>query len=167
MGFNSSKSNKEANIKDNYDNVESSKYGEFDQLFSKFDLNQNNGLNEVEFKKLLVNYMVIRPEKKEAISEILNQIVIDDQNPLSREEFRQLMHFYLNPGNSCEKLIDVFKIFDKTLSHELKVEEIIHVFTQLGLNLSSDEIIKMFIEADDSNDGSLDFEEFVKIMLSP
>jgi len=146
-------------------NAETLKYGEFDQLFNKFDDNNTNSISEEEFKNILDHYLTIHPEHTEKIMELKDQIQIDELNPLNRDEFRLLMYNYLCNTNNDEKLLEVFKIFDKNMNTEITVVEIIHIFTKLGLNLTKSDVELMLLEADDSGDGTLDFEEFIKIMI--
>lgn len=142
------------------------KYGEIDQLFLKFDENSNGFLSEEEIKVLLKHYLSIHPEYFEKINEICDQIEIDDNRPMTQQDFRRLMDFYFNNPSEEEKIIEVFKIFDKNNEFEMTILQIIHVFNRLGLNLSSSEVNSMLLEADDSGDGSLDFEEFILVMIA-
>ena len=52
------------------------------------------------------------------------------------------------------------------MTAEITCVEIIHVFSKLGLSLSQEDVESMLLEADDSGDGTLDFEEFIKIMIA-
>ena len=147
-------------------NGETIRYGEFDQLFMRFDDNNSDSLTEDEFKKILTHYIKIHPEHRTKVEELKDNIRITDQTPLTKEEFRKLMYNYLNSSNENEKLIEIFKIFDKNMTAEITCVEIIHVFTKLGLTLTKEDVESMLLEADDSGDGTLDFEEFIKIMIA-
>ncbi len=157
---------KDKDIESDISKSEKTKFGEFDQLFLKFDENKNGNLSEEEFKCLLDHYIILHPEKKEKVQELQEQIEIDDLNPINQEEFRSLMYYYLACQNISEQLVEVFKIFDRQMENEISIVEIIHVFNKLGLRLSSEEVEQMLLEADDSGDGTLDFEEFILLLTA-
>ena len=142
------------------------KFGEFDQLFQKFDEDSSGSINEWEFKQTLNHYITIHPEKANKVGELRDQISITDDNELTKDEFRRLMDQCLNPKTDGERIIEAFRVFDKTMTAEITTAEIIHTFNRLGLNITKEDVELMLMEADNSNDGTLDFEEFIKIMLS-
>jgi len=75
------------------------------------------------------------------------------------------MYAFIVGQDPIEELIDVFKIFDKDNSKEITDIEILHVFDKLGLNLSRDDIKTLMSEADFDINNSIEFEEFIKIMI--
>ncbi len=50
------------------------KYGEFDQLFSKFDMNTDNLLDDHELISTIKHYSHVRPEFKLELNELLNEM---------------------------------------------------------------------------------------------
>jgi calcium-binding protein CML len=63
-------------------------------------------------------------------------------------------------------MIDVFKCMDKNLEGQIGANEVKHVFSKLGLNLSIDDARELIGEADTDGDEVMDFEEFLKIMIA-
>ena len=55
-------------------------------------------------------------------------------------------------------------MFDKDGNGKISKEELKSVMKNLGENLTDDEISEMIREADDNDDGEVDYEEFVKMM---
>ena len=55
-------------------------------------------------------------------------------------------------------------MFDKNGDGKISKEELKVVMTNLGEKLTDAEIEEMIHEADDDGDGSVDYEEFVKMM---
>ena len=143
-----------------------SQYGESDQLFLKFDTDKNNYLYEQEFVHLLDHFLLIRPELQEKVNQVQREIKIDNNAPLSKEEFRSLMTQCFEEVDISEKLIEVFKIFDKNLELQLSNIEVLHVFNKLGLNLTLEDVDKLFEEALNGKKGELTFEDFIKIMVA-
>ncbi len=58
------------------------------------------------------------------------------------------------------------RCMDKNLEGQIGANEIKHVFSKLGLNLSQEEARELVCEADTDGDEVMDFEEFLKIMIA-
>ena len=161
------KSNDEVIILPTVEVVEddSARYGEHEQTFNKFDLDRKGYLNEIEFNESIEHFIKAHPEKVNDLTELKKQIQIDEDNPIRKDEFRKLMYAFIVGQDPIEELIDVFKIFDKDNSKEITDIEILHVFDKLGLNLSRDDIKTLMSEADFDINNSIEFEEFIKIMI--
>ena len=145
--------------------TDSSKFGEFDQLFLRHDDDKDGLLNELEFINSMNTFKNIRPDQVDLIEELKNEIRIDSQNALNNDEFRKLMYNCFEKQDISEKVIEVFRIFDKNNQAELSTEEIMHCFNKLGLNMEISDVELLFEEATNDKKGKLYFEEFVKIMI--
>jgi len=69
--------------------------------------------------------------------------------------------------NQTQTLTDAFKVFDKDKSSKISAAELKHVITNLGQNVDEDEMEAMMAEADKDGNGSIDYNEFVKVLLDP
>merc|ERR1712046_542752 len=65
-----------------------------------------------------------------------------------------------------EMLRDAFKVFDKDGGGSISSAELRHVLTNLGDKLTDEEVDDMIREADVDGDGQINYDEFVKIMMS-
>ena len=149
---------KEIILKDN------AKYGEFDQLFSKFDSNTDGSLDEVETIAAIKHYSYVRPEFKNELNDLLNEM--ESGKTINKQDFRDMMSVYTGAVDFEENIIDVFKTFDKNLTGKLDTPQICHVFGKIGLNLNEEQGQKLLVEADKDFDKNIDFYEFIKIILS-
>ena len=68
---------------------------------------------------------------------------------------------------SEEEIKGTFKIFDRNGDGSISSDELREVMTSVGAKLTEDEITAMIDEADADADGSVDYEEFLKMMLPP
>jgi len=143
---------------------DNAKYGEFDQLFSKFDTNTDNLLDERELIAAITHYSYVRPEFKKELNELLSEM--ETGKAITKQDFREMMSIYTGGDDKDEDIIDVFRIFDKDLNGKLGNEEISHVFGKIGLNLNIEQSSKLVNEADKDKDQQIDFEEFIKIIIS-
>jgi len=142
------------------------KYGEYDLAFNKFDRERNGYLLKPEFDQCIEHFINIYPDKKESLLELQNELLIDDENQITKDEFRKLMFTYLCSQDPFNELIDIFKVFDKQNSKELIDLEILHVFNRLGLTLSRNDVDTLMDEADSDHNRTIGFEEFIKIMIA-
>jgi len=156
------------NVDENsWEEKEKNKYREFDQLFYKWDINKNNFLDGNELIEALNSYVLNHEDKEEQIKNLIKNIDLSSASRIKLEEFRILMLSYVGEDNSEEELlVDIFKYFDKNLTSSIGSEELIHVFSRLGLNISKQDAEQLILEADSDGDNLIDFQEFCKIMLS-
>ena len=68
--------------------------------------------------------------------------------------------------DSEEELLEAFKVFDRDGNGFITSHELRNIMNSLGENLTPEEIEEMIKEADLDNDGQIDYEEFVKMMMS-
>eukprot|EP00899_Mesostigma_viride_P000053 jgi/Mesvir1/10048/Mv24223-RA.1 len=68
--------------------------------------------------------------------------------------------------DSEEELKEAFKVFDKDGNGFISAAELRHVMTNLGEKLTDEEVDEMIREADVDGDGQVNYEEFVKMMMS-
>ena len=65
--------------------------------------------------------------------------------------------------DSEEEFLEAFKVFDKDGDGFISAAELRHIMTNLEEKLTDDEMIR---EADVDGDGQINYEEFVKMMMS-
>lgn len=64
------------------------------------------------------------------------------------------------------EIIESFRVFDKDGNGFISKAELSHVMTNLGERLTVKEVDNMIREADIDGDGQVNYEEFVKMMMS-
>ena len=65
-----------------------------------------------------------------------------------------------------EEILEAFKVFDKDGNGFISAAELRHIMTNLGEKLTDEEVDEMIREADIDGDGQINYEEFVKMMMS-
>jgi calmodulin len=58
------------------------------------------------------------------------------------------------------------QVFDKDQRGFIEAKELRHVLTNIGEKLSTNEMEDMIKEADPDNDGKIQYEEFVRLLLA-
>lgn len=66
----------------------------------------------------------------------------------------------------ASQIREAFKVFDKDGNGYISAAELRHVMTNLGEKLTDEEVDEMIREADVDGDGQINYEEFVRMMMS-
>ena len=97
---------------------------------------------------------------------MINEVDKDGSGKIEFKEFLDLFTQKMKDPDSEEDLIEAFKIFDKDGNGVISANELRHVMTTLGEKLSQEEADEMIKEADIDGDGHINYQEFVKILMS-
>ena len=100
---------------------------------------------------------------------MINEVDVDGNGTLEFSEFCNLMTRTIQEasGSSQEnELRERFKLFDKNNDGTITREELRQCMVQLGEKLSEEDINEMMDDADKNGDGVIDYDEFIKYMMS-
>ncbi|PSC76513.1 calmodulin [Micractinium conductrix] len=100
------------------------------------------------------------------LQDMVNEVDADGNGTIDFPEFIQLMTRKMKDTDSEAELMEAFKVFDKDGNGFISAAELRHVMTNLGEKLTDEEVDEMIREADTDGDGQVDYNEFVKMMLS-
>ncbi|KAK8896456.1 hypothetical protein M9Y10_014356 [Tritrichomonas musculus] len=70
----------------------------------------------------------------------------------------------LNKSDSTKVLRELFDSLDRNHDGVLQYEEVLDGFKSLGIEITDDEVNKIFKEADSNGDQVLQFDEFIKVV---
>jgi calmodulin len=100
-------------------------------------------------------------------NEIAQMILEVDKNgdgTIDFKEFLSLMADKLKTSGNKQELLEAFKLIDKDCIGALPAYEFRYLMSTSGENISEEEIDEMIKEADLDNDGTIDFDEFIRMM---
>ena len=97
---------------------------------------------------------------------MINEVDVDGNGTIDFPEFLSLMARKMKDTDTEEELIDAFKVFDRDGNGLISAAELRHVMTNLGEKLTDEEVDEMIKEADIDGDGHINYEEFVKMMMT-
>lgn len=102
------------------------------------------------------------------LKEILSSISVEDKKMILFDEFLKVMELVppMDVNVAEKELLEAFRVFDREGKGKIPTAELRHIVTSLGDKLSESEADDMMKEADPSNSGSVDYEKFIKTMLS-
>jgi len=146
------------------ENLSDEKILEFRAAFEIFDKDKDGNITKKELGTVMRN-LGQNPSEVE-LTEMINEVDIDGNETIDFREFLGLMVRKMKDSDIDEELLEAFKVFDRDgngfiTSHELK-----NVMVNLGEYLTPDEVDELVKEADLDGDGQIDYEEFIKLMMS-
>jgi calmodulin len=106
-----------------------------------------------------------RPTEAE-LQDMINEVDADGGGTINFPEFLTLMARKMEATDTEEELKEAFKVFDKDGDGFVFSAELRFVMTNLGEMLTDEEVDEMIREADIDGDSSINYKEFVKMMMS-
>lgn len=100
------------------------------------------------------------------LQDMVNEVDADGNGTIDFPEFLTMMARKMKDTDSEEEIKEAFKVFDKDGNGYISAAELRHVMTNLGEKLSDAEVDEMIREADVDGDGQINYEEFVRMMIS-
>ena len=137
---------------------------EFQEAFSLFDKDKTGTIPTKELGTVLRS--LGQNPTEEELQETINEIDADGSGDVDFSEFLTMMARKMKDTDSEEEIKEAFKVFDKDGNGFISAAELRHVMTNLGEKLTDEEVDEMIREADVDGDGQINYEEFVKIMMS-
>ena len=144
--------------------ISEEKITEFKEAFNIFDKDKDGYITTKELGDIMKN-LGQTPSEAE-LQDMINEVDIDGNGTIDFKEFLGLMARKMRDADTEEELIEAFKVFDRDGNGLISGNELQHVMTSLGENISQDEVEEMIKEADLDGDGYINYEEFVRMILN-
>jgi calmodulin len=147
-----------------FENISKNKTKEYKKIFEMFDSNKDGFVNSEElsniFKVLDINV------SNEEIKEIIEENELEGNEQINFENFISIVNKREKDFDNEETIIKAFKVFDKEGNGLININELKSIFLNVGNNLSEAEINELLMEADSDMDGFINYEEFIRSLLS-
>jgi calmodulin len=146
------------------DQLTEEQIAEFKEAFSLFD---KDGDGTITTKELGTVMRSLGQNPTEAeLADMINEVDADGNGTIDFPEFLTMMARKMKDTDSEEEILEAFKVFDKDGNGFISAAELRHIMTNLGEKLTDEEVDEMIREADIDGDGQINYEEFVKMMMS-
>lgn len=146
------------------ENLSEEKIAEFRAAFELFDKDRDGKITTKELGTVMRN-LGQNPTDNE-LQEMINEVDLDGNGTIDFKEFLGLMVRKMKDTDTEEELLEAFKVFDRDGNGFITSHELRYVMTQLGEALNPEEVEEMIKEADLDGDGQINYEEFVRMMMS-
>ena len=140
------------------------KITEFKAAFELFDKDRDGTITTKELGILMRN--LGQNPSEEELKQMIREVDLDGNGTIDFKEFLCLMVKKMKGTDTEEELLEAFKVFDRDGNGYITSHELRYIMTNLGEGLTPEEVEEMVKEADLDNDGQIDYDEFVKMMLS-
>ncbi|XP_037637883.1 calmodulin-like [Sebastes umbrosus] len=138
---------------------------EFKEAFSLFDKDGDGTITTKELGTVMRS-LGQNPTESE-LQDMINEVDADGNGTIEFKEFLTMVAGAMKGSDDEEEInLATFRIFDKDGCGYISAAELRQVMTNLGEKLTDEEVDEMIREADIDGDGRVNYEEFVKMMMS-
>jgi len=137
---------------------------EFKEAFSLFDKDGDGNITTKELGTVMRS-LGQNPTEAE-LQDMITEVDSHGTGTIDFPEFLTMMARKMHDTDTEEEIREAFRVFDKDGNGFISAAELRHVMTNLGEKLTDEEVDEMIREADVDGDGQINYDEFVKMMLS-
>jgi calmodulin len=140
------------------------KIAECREIFNLFDKDKDGSITTKELGEVM-KALGANPTQSE-LQEMLNEVDTDGSGKIEFKEFLELFSKKLKETETEDDLKEAFKMFDKDGNGKITAMELKSALETFGETITDEEAIKLINDADIDGDGSINYHEFVGIMMS-
>jgi len=140
---------------------------EFREVFNIFDKTNNGYITKKDINTVLKSLGQDLDEKDlTTLMECLDKEdrKEDDEDNIHFRHFLTIIATKVGRKDGKKDLIEAFKVFDRDSCGKLSVQELRYLLSQ-DKNLSEEEINELFMEADPEEEGLIDYENYLLMIL--
>lgn len=145
------------------ENLTEEQIAEFKEAFQIFD---KDGSGNITTKELgTVMRSLGQNPSEEELKKMIDEVDYNRDGTVDFKEFLGLMARQMKECEAVDELIEAFKVFDRDGNGVITSHELRYVMMNAGEKLTQEEIDDIIREADINNNGNIDYEDFVRMML--
>ena len=146
------------------ENLTDETINQFHYLFDLFDKDSSGTITTKELGTVMRN--LGQNPSEEELKQLIREVDLNGDGTIDFKEFLCLMVKKMDDSDIDQELQDAFKFFDGDKDGYITSLELRNAMNNLGDNLSPEEVEEMIKEADLDNDQKIDYDEFMKVIMS-
>ncbi|KAL4510108.1 hypothetical protein ABPG72_010301 [Tetrahymena utriculariae] len=135
---------------------------ELREAFNLFDTQHSGEIDSRELKAIMRAFGL--DVKKDQITLIYKELNKDINEGINFQEFTNIMAPKLGSKDTKEEIERIFQLFDEERQGKISFQNLKKIASEIGEEISDEELYEMIEEADRDGDGCLNFNEFYRIM---
>lgn len=137
---------------------------EYKSAFEMFDKDKDGSITIIELANVMRNLNMDPTE--EELKQMIDEVDLDKNGTIDFDEFVTLMNRRNRETDVEEDVLNAFKVFDRDGNGLISITDLRHIILGAGNELSEDEVDEMLREADIDMDGFINYEDFIRTLLS-
>ncbi len=138
---------------------------QYQDAFEMFDKDKDGTITAKELANVMETLTGEKPSLDE-INSMIKEVDLNSDGKIELEEFITLMMKNSPDTQQEEEVINAFRLFDKEGNGLIQTDELKHIMMTIGDKMTEDEADEMIHEADIDGDGTINYEEFVRMMMA-
>ena len=147
-----------------FNDIPKDKTEEYKKIFKLYSTNDDGYINKSELATIFKSINIDASD--EEIKEIMKQLDLEEKNKINYDEFLSLINQGEKGFDEQEEVLKAFEVFDKDGNGLINIKELKDIMLSVGNNWDENEINEMLADADYDMDGYINYEEFVRTMMS-
>ncbi len=151
-----------------YNNLSDEEIQDLKELFSSFDPNHTGTITTKNLESAIQSRDFILDQ--EELQFFINEADPEGKGTLDFAEFQNIMaaishsqRHYFNPE---DEIIEACKAFDKDVSGKIAKEELKQAIMKIGEQVTEEEVEDLLKEANVDENGKVNYEDFVRMMMA-
>ena len=146
------------------DELTEDEIAEFKEAYSLYDTDGDGAITSEELGTIMRS---LGQDPTEAeLKDMITEVDADNNGMIDFPEFLTMMQCKTKDSDPEEDILEAFRVLDKDGNGSICASDLKIVMTNLGENLTDEEIEEMIKEADIDGDGLVNYEDFIKMMMS-
>ena len=147
-----------------FNDLPKNKTDEYKKVFQTHSNGPDGYVNTSELSNIFKSINIDASD--EEIKEIIKKLDLEEKKQINYEEFLSLINQGDKDIDEEEEVLNAFKVFDKDGNGLININELKNIMLNIGNNWSENEINELLRDADIDMDGYINYEEFVRTIMS-
>ena len=145
-------------------NLNDEHIAEFKDAFNQFDLEGRGSITTKELGPFLKSMGQSYSDKE--IQEMIAEVDADEKGTVDFPEILSLLARKMKDSETDAEVKRAFKVFVRQGEEDISIEDLQRVMMNLGDKMTKEEINAIIREADEDENGTIDHDEFIKMMMA-